>query len=85
MEAYTDRLIVTDVEVVKGQGGIYGVGKSPIFKRAKVLSAGKSPNGTDNLELIGKEILFPASTEPILLPMEKNKFLMRRTQIEVIL
>ena len=85
MKAYTDRLVVENIEPLGGDGGEYGLKNGRAFKKATVLSAGKSPNGNDNEDLVGKEILFFATVEPEEIPIGEGKFLMKRTNIEVIL
>ena len=85
MEGYTDRLIVTNVTDIKIDGGLYEAVKGRDWKKAKVVSAGKSPNGDSNKKLEGKEILFFAEVVPTPIPEGEEMFLMKRTNIEVIL
>lgn len=85
MRGYTDRLIVKDIEQITVEAGTFEMQEGRNFKKARVISAGKSPNGDSNKELEGKEILFFDTVIPERIPVGENMFLMKRTNIEIIL
>lgn len=85
MRAYTDRILVTNIEEPSGtfpsQNGMQ-------LKKVTIISAGDSPDGRSNKDLEGKDVLIPAQLQGTIVPdVENNRtlYLMRRTSIEIIL
>lgn len=89
MEAYTDRILVQELEEIQKNEGM----PQKKFKKVLIISAGNSPDGSSNKELEGKEVLFLATATGIPVKYEGNKtelngqtvYLYRRTSIEIIL